>query len=401
MANLFELVRMTKCHINFFLVPIFYVLIHYLNKKQLKIYRYYTNYIDECTHEYSGEKAEECLKLHKFAFFFNIFFPKILSIFPYLVFRKKKNNNLASAQAIRIRNTNINVNNNTKKAIMIILVIIISVLEIFYRTESYSKYEKAKNYLDIKLGNIFLIPIFSFFIINGKISRHHIFSFILSFFGIFLICFFLNSNYQNRDYYESEIRSFSDQMKHLSFSIYSSLALVLSKILFDDFILIFLYIFYEGILIFILITIFAILGIGHFGDYLENISSLIGSIRLLFLFLNIDYLSFGYYLSNSLIIYYFSPNHLIISEILSLFLRWIIEILFENKIENEDKAIIFIKIVSFLIIFISSLVYNEILILHFFGCDNVQNIMENDELIENNNIDSQNIIKDGNEYNQI
>ena len=82
--------------------------------------------------------------------------------------------------------------------------------EILYRIESFSKNEKTKNFIDIKLGNIFLLPIFSFFIINGKIHRHHIFSFILSFLGIVFICVFLNWINQNRDYYEDEIRYFGE-----------------------------------------------------------------------------------------------------------------------------------------------------------------------------------------------
>ena len=31
--------------------------------------------------------------------------------------------------------------------------------EIFYRIENCSKYAKAKNYIDIRIGNIFLLPI--------------------------------------------------------------------------------------------------------------------------------------------------------------------------------------------------------------------------------------------------
>jgi hypothetical protein len=111
-----------------------------------------------------------------------------------------------------------------------------------------------------------------------------------------------------------------------------------------------------------------------------------------------SFLSFGYYLSNSLIIYYFSPTHLAITEILSLFLRWTIEILFENKCENEKNTIIIIKIVGFLIIFISSLVYKEILILHFFKCDkNLQNNMNNYKLIEIYNKDMLDNVKNEND----
>ena len=379
MSKYIELVNLTKYHIIFLLVPLFYVSVHYLHKKQNKIYKRYKDIWEDC-HENSSGKYK-CLELHEFAFFFNIFFPKLLSIFPYLIFGSEKNNNLVSAQTIKIRNNNINVTQNTKKAIMIILLIIICMLEIFYRIESFSKNEKTKNFIDIKLGNIFLLPIFSFFIINDKIHRHHIFSFILSFLGIVFICVFLNSIYQNRDYYKGEIRYFGEQMKHLSFSIFSSLALILSKLLFYNLNSTFFYLFYDGIICITLSLFFALLEIDHFGEDLIDILVLFSTVKLNFLFFGITFLSFGYYLSSSLIIYHFSPNHLMISEALCLFLRWIIEMLFENKIENEDKSIIIIKIIGFLIIFISSLIYNEYLILHFFDCDNIQYIMDNDKLI--------------------
>ena len=56
----------------------------------------------------------------------------------------------------------------------------------------------------------------------------------------------LNLVYKERDFYENKILNFKDQIKHLSFSIYSSLALVLSKILFNDYNSTFFFLFYNG-----------------------------------------------------------------------------------------------------------------------------------------------------------
>ena len=358
---------------------------HHLNKKQSKDFKYNKDMWWDC-HE--GNNPLECSKIHEFAFIFNIFFPKLLSIFPYKVCGKWIKNDSGSRQTI----------NENRRIITIILIIIISISEIFYRIESYSKYEEAKNYIDIRIGNIFLLPILTFLIINSKISRQQIFSFILSSFGVFLICFFLNSIYGNRDFYEDKIIYFSEQMKHLSFSIFSSTALVLSAFIFDNFKRIFCFLFYNGLLCLTISLIFALLRIDHFKEDLEDVFLFSMTSKLTLIDFSILFLSFGYYLSNSLIIYYFSPTHLTITEILSLFLRWIIEILFENKCENEKNTIIIIKIVGFLIIFISSLVYNEILILHFFKCDkNLQNNMNNYRLIEINNKDMLDNVKNEND----
>ena len=84
-------------------------------------------------------------------------------------------------------------------------------------------------------------------------------------------------------------------------------------------------------------------------------------------------------------------------------MKWIIEILFENKVENEKGSIIFIKILGLLIIIFASMVYNEILILHFFNFDknllnskNIESIKDKDAIFlknEYNNIMNDNIRK--------
>ena len=106
--------------------------------------------------------------------------------------------------------------------------------------------------------------------------------------------------------------------------------------------------------------------------------------KAIFFFIGVFILSFVYYFINTWIIYIFSPNFLVITEILSIFLKWMIEILFQNKNENEDSFNVVIKIIGLLIILITSIVYNEIVILHFFNCDkNIENQSpKEDELVE-------------------
>ena len=180
MAKLLEL-KLTKYHITFLLVPLFYLPIHYLQKKLNNNFKHNKNVWSDCSEAYDGD---ECERMHELAFFFIIFFPKLLAIFPYLIYEKWIKNNSDSKQVIR------NINNNNKKR-KIIQAILISILEIIYKTESFHKYEIVKNYIDIRIGNIFLLPILSFFIINKKVSIHQIISFIPSSFGVFYICYYL------------------------------------------------------------------------------------------------------------------------------------------------------------------------------------------------------------------
>ena len=240
------------------------------------------------------------------------------------------------------------------------------------------------NIIDMKLGIIFLIPIFSFFIINTKIYMRHIISFIFFSLGVFLIIIFLNKIYQEGDYYGTDIRFFfKDQLPHLSCSVYPSLAFVLTKFLFVNYNFnVFLFLLINGILGFM--PFFYIICEIYVFDVLFLDS------KAIFSFIGVFILSFIYYFINTWIIYKFSPNFLVITEILSLFLIWMIEILFQNKEENEESYIIIIKIVGLLIMFISSIVNNEIVILHFCNCDkNIENKSpKEDDIVKNvdNNI---------------
>ena len=389
MGKYFELIKLTKNHILILLLPLFYVSTVYLKKVQMKVFDH-NNYEYWDCHEASDKSS--CPKMRKIEFFFNIFSSKILSIFPFLYVKFvkciKKNKDLASGQ-----NKPMNINTTIIRKIIIgFLIIIISILEYLYRYETYLtiKMLSPANIIDMKLGIVFLIPILSFFIINNnKIYLRHIISFILFSLGVFLIIVFLNKIYQEGDYYGPDIRFFKDQWPHLSCSIYPSLAFVLTKVLFENYNLdVFLFLLVNGILGFM--PFFYII----YDKYIFDVLFL--DFRAIYSFIGVFISSFGYYLVNTLIIYKFSPNILVISEILALFLKWIIEIIFQNKEENEESYIIIIKIAGFLIMFISASVYNEIIILHFFNCDkNIENqSLKEDELEKNDNSNTLIILKD-------
>ena len=105
------------------------------------------------------------------------------------------------------------------------------------------------------------------------------------------------------------------------------------------------------------------------------------------------------------------------TDILSPFFRWIIELIslsiykkkdgnqeFEEKYkENEDDKMIYViifKILGFLIIIFTSLVFNEIIVLKFYNFDkNIKKNIQNrgdDELINKDNLDLSNFSKDEN-----
>ena len=67
---------------------------------------------------HEGNNPDECSKMHEFTFVFNIFFPKLLSIFPYKICVKCIKNDLDSRQVIKKK----------RIIITIILIIIIKII---------------------------------------------------------------------------------------------------------------------------------------------------------------------------------------------------------------------------------------------------------------------------------
>ena len=93
MGKYFELTKLTKNHILIFLLPLFYISVAYLKKVQMKIF--HDNAFDywSCDDAANDIDAKHCREIKKIEFYFNIFSPKILSIFPFLYIKfvlKKK-----------------------------------------------------------------------------------------------------------------------------------------------------------------------------------------------------------------------------------------------------------------------------------------------------------------------
>ena len=405
MGKYLEIGSVSLYHIIAILVPIFYISTYYFIKYQLQYYNNRLEIENNCDNQ-NKENNKNC-KIMEFPFYFNIFISKILSII--LIFIRKyrnENSKLKKLETKSMRRYHLSVNNKCRKIKSCILIIVISNFEVIFTLESYFTYDKP-NYIELKLGIIILVPILSVFIFKKQIYKHHIMSFILSFIGIIFVCLTLLFINNNDNIQETIIPVLGEQMRHLFFSIYLSLALVLTKYLFENsFINPFEFILFNGLLcIFeplLIISLKAIfingLGLKYFIDNLKGILLLFNDIYSILFFIGLIFVSFCYFLTNTLTIYIFNPTLLVSTDTLSPFFSWIIELIimsiffkdiFNKKKENENLFLVIpFKLIGFLLIIFSALVYNEILILHFLNFD--KNIRKNIEDRGDNELNDKN-----------
>ena len=215
---------------------------------------------------------------------------------------------------------------------------------------------KIKNYLR-SIGIFFEIMnfgILSHFILDANFYRHHILSLFIMF--ISLITLFISL---------ADITRFK-ALAILYFFIYTlsySLYNILGKKYFDlffktpHFMLFFIGIInVTGLLIYDIITYFCKREIsGIILGFKDNITS----IKDVLIFLLELLIKFVYTLGVWLVIYYFTPCHFIISDILCVLISYIIRII------KHSEEIIIISIIIYFIVMICSLIFNEIIILKF------------------------------------
>ncbi len=395
MGKYFELTGVSKYHIIATLVPIFCMSTTYIQKYELKYYNERLKINNKYTCNYKNitdlRNDSNCI-IREFPFFFNIFISKILSIILVLISKKLTSENSTSniLETTKTRRYHLDVNNKMKKLKAAVLIIIISLLEVIFKFENYVTYGEP-NYIELKLGIIFLVPILSIIIFKKQIYLHHIFSLVLSAIGIILICLSLLFIYQNEIYYtdeklyETKKQKFGEQMRHLFFSIYLSLALVLTKLLFEkSFISAYSFLLYDGILCIVFPFIFICLkaidkGKEYFVDNIYGLLLFFNEKKIGLLFFSLIIFSFCYYLTNTLTLFIFSPVLLVSTDILSPFFRWIIDLIllpiFDKELYNIKKdnqnsyLVVTFKLIGFIIVIIAALIYNEILVLHFCNFD--------------------------------
>ena len=359
-------------------VPICCMLTTYLQKSELK---YYNETLLSC-------KEKTCIK--EFPYFFNIFISKILSIFLVLISKciNKDRNEILKVETKKKRRYHLSFNNLNRRIKTVFLLIGISILELIFKIEGYLTIGMP-NYIELKLGFLLIVPLLSIFILKKQLYKHHLLAFIICIIAFILVC-------NSIIFYENK-PSLLAQLRHLSFSIPLGLAFVLIKYLYDkSFLNAFSFLFYDGILCIVipLITI-AIMSLFKGYDYfIENMKgvSLLFSDKYIFRkFFWVAFFSFLYYLTNVLTIYIFNPSLMVMTDILSPIFRWVIEVFLDK--EYNEKNFVFIGVfkgLGFFLIIFCSVVFNELLILHFCGLDNnieanIQKRATNDILANNEN----------------
>jgi hypothetical protein len=383
--NLFDCKYWSCHHFIALAVPIFCMLTTYLQKPEMKIYN----------------KINNNKKIQVFPFYFNLNVSKLLSLFLILLskFRSRRitSEDIETVPTIDKRRYHLDVNNKCRKTQAAIMIIFISFLEIIFRIEKYLIIGKS-NYIELKLGFIILVPLLSILILKKHFYRHHIISFCTCVIAFVLIC-------ASTWLYE-ERPTLLEQIRHLLFSIPLGLSFVLIKFLYrNTFVDAFIYLFFNGILCLLVPFIYVVIaslykGSDYFYENMNGVALLFHDNDITKYFFLVALFSFGYNLTNVITIYLFDPSLMVMTDILSPFFRWIIEIINEfifgdNILENI--FIVVLKGSGFLIIIFSSIVFNELLILHAFNLDkNIEaNIQKRaDSELEENSINDNSFMKD-------
>ena len=368
----------TKCTFYPFLLPILFMFIRYFHDKMIE--------------ESEPELSYKILK-YNLPYLFYLYLPKILSIvFIPIIKWKLKNESPTQAQNISFRNYHIFTQNQNKRKIFLFFYII-SLLEVIQDTGDFLLYYfqrigKMGWLIEKKTGYILFVPIFSYFLLDKLLYRHHILALIIGLMGAFIINFC-------RFYLDfAEIDQFKFHLLNAFFSSLFSLALVLIKYIMSKYLILspYVFLFYDGIFciinsfICILIEWPIVVNIpdpnqqlkGENDNYLKNNFLEIFTLfqdqnRKFFIYFFLSFvLSFFYYIINVLTIYNFSPYLIIILEACLPIDNDIVPLFWGDYIENKDDKLkrTYIQLSGYVIIFFSALILDEIIILNFCGLNN-------------------------------
>ena len=308
------------------------------------------------------------------------FFPKIFSIFFIFIMKCKTKESEDSEENKVIRRYHFSIiHKNSKK--IVLLIYVISLLEVIYKSDDsilsyYNKTNQIQKLIEKRTGFIISVPIFSYFILKKVPYRHHYFATFLSIIGS---CF-INSS---RFFYEtSSLNDWPYHLINIMFSFFFTLALVLIKFLLVKYIISpYTFLFYDGIgcminsIICIIFEYFIIIFLND--DYVDNIgendnywkNNFVQIVNLLW---GQDYkyyigffgsfiASFGYFICNILTIDIFSPYLNVLTDFLTPFFLYLINLCFGKENFN------FYELIGYIIVIIGACILNEIIILNFFG----------------------------------
>ena len=357
--NVFSIGEISKYHIIPFLVPLFHLATSYVQRDIIIENKKYHKDMDFFNDGY------------EFPYFINAYISKIFSVILYIISKYILNKEeispeLQLTKKIRIYHLNVNSNNKLK---ILFHIIIISILEVIFMKENIRTLE-SKGLIGIKLGFTIFVPIFSYILLRIKYYRHHFVSIGIGLFGFIFII--LSLFYPSND---EERHGFKEHLKHLSYSIPYSLSLVLIAHLFKHY---FIYpstfLMLNGIFcvffsfLYILIKTLLILNkTDLFINNLKKLTFIFLNIKIFALFISILILSFLYYLTITLTLYYFTPTLLVMTDILSPVLRWVVDCLVAMFYHEENLNVkqSILNAIGYIFIITASFLFNEIVICNF------------------------------------
>ena len=224
--------------------------------------------------------------------------------------------------------------------------------------------DSERHYFDTRLYKILFIFIWSKLILKTKIFRHHFFSLFFCFLG-FLI-------YSKSIFREIEKEDILYNFYHIIYSIFYSLFLVLIKYTtFYHYISPYLCLLYIGLFSFIISWIgFSIYSLIKYGDFSYisdafDLSKVEDKKQFYFFYFICLFLFSITQILFTFIIYFFSPNLYMVTEILRNLLITLIEHIQKETDESiSDKVF---QYIGMIILIFATLIFNEIIILNFWG----------------------------------
>ena len=365
-----------KLHITLFLLPISFIILRFIHDKIFFLI-----------------KPEGSYKILKFnlPYLFYLYLPKIFSIiFIFIVkLNIKKEKSEKFLNTTTTKNYHIVKKHEYEKK-MIILLFIASLLEVLYdNIDCYAFFYQMKGKLswlvEKKTAYIIFVPIFSYFILDKKLYRHHSLALILGFIGACII------NVCRFPLGFSKVKEYPFHLLNIFLSSLYSLALVLIKYIMIKYVILspYLLLFYDGIfcivisIIVTLIEYFFVFKLPEvenensenffYNNFVGIITIFKGQSNTFFILFFISMiLSFCYYISNIYIIYRFSPFVNILVELISPIDSDILDcVIFNTTNDHPAKDILkrfFFQSFGYIILFFAALILNEIIILNFWGC---------------------------------
>ena len=246
-----------------------------------------------------------------------------------------------------------------KKIIFGILLLMSILLSIYIICNSFSF---GRTVLEKRIFYLFFISIFSRYILKSKIYKHQILSLSLSFIGLIILFFPFISKIKNDDIPINICNI-------LSAAIYSLFLVLIKYLTHKYFVSPYLCLLLVGCLSLIITLIgFIIYSLIKNNDLtyiipkFDSIQNQLGISYYIYLSLSFLFCSLLQIFS-FLVVYYFSPLLLVITDIISPMLSWVLE----NIIEAESNQDLIFKSIGYFIELIAAFIYNEIIICNF--CD--------------------------------